>query len=159
MLRFSYRLFQQAAAEPLVKVAQKGAVVTLTMNRPKALNALNQDIAGELAAALQKYDADQSVNCFILTGEGRAFVAPFAPRALPLHSSRCAACECSTNTWMCVTIGCPHKEAGGNQKAIQHFLSTGHSAVVKLGTITPEGGDMYCYTCDDEVSDPTSRST
>lgn len=74
MLRFTSRLFCQGA-EPLVKIAQNGAVVTLTMNRPKALNALNTAIAAELAAALVKYDADSSVNAFVLTGEGRAFVA------------------------------------------------------------------------------------
>lgn len=75
MLRFSSRLFQAAGAEPLVKIAQNGSVVTLTMNRPKALNALNVEISKELADALQKYDADSSVGAFVLTGEGRAFVA------------------------------------------------------------------------------------
>jgi len=75
MLRFSRVCFNAAAVEPLVKVAQRGAVVTLTMNRPKALNALNQAIAKELADALFKYDTDASVGAFVLTGEGRSFVA------------------------------------------------------------------------------------
>jgi enoyl-CoA hydratase len=73
MLRFTLRVLQ--AAEPLVKIAQNGAVVTLTMNRPKALNALNVEIAAELANALLKYDADSTVGAFVLTGEGRSFVA------------------------------------------------------------------------------------
>jgi enoyl-CoA hydratase len=69
------RLRLQAAVEPLVKVARHGAVVQLTMNRPKALNALNQEIARELVQHLQTLDADSSVSAFVLTGEGRAFVA------------------------------------------------------------------------------------
>lgn len=73
MFRFTTRVLQ--AAEPLVKISQSGAVVTLTMNRPKALNALNVEIATELANALTKYDTDKSVGAFIITGEGRAFVA------------------------------------------------------------------------------------
>lgn len=58
-----------------MKIAQTGSVVTLTMNRPKALNALNVAIAAELTSALVKFDADSSVNAFVITGEGRAFVA------------------------------------------------------------------------------------
>jgi len=64
-----------AAPEPLVKVSQQGAVAILTLNRPKALNALNQYIAAELAAAALKADKDDSVNAIVITGSGRSFVA------------------------------------------------------------------------------------
>ena len=51
MLRAT-RFFRCAAqAEPLVLSEIKGKVCVLTMNRPKALNALNQAIATELTAA------------------------------------------------------------------------------------------------------------
>jgi ubiquitin carboxyl-terminal hydrolase 5/13 len=43
---------------------------------------------------------------------------------------------------------------GGNGHAMEHFSNTKHSLVVKLGTITPEGGaSVHCYTCGDEVID------
>eukprot|EP00758_Cryptobia_borreli_P008703 Tbor_TRINITY_DN5411_c2_g2::TRINITY_DN5411_c2_g2_i1::g.24336::m.24336 len=74
MLRAS-RLFYCAASEPLVKFSQTGAVAIMTMNRPAALNALNTDISRELLGLLEKYDKDDSVRCFIITGEGRSFVA------------------------------------------------------------------------------------
>jgi ubiquitin carboxyl-terminal hydrolase 5/13 len=45
-------------------------------------------------------------------------------------------------------------EAGGNGHAITHFEATGHSVVLKLGTVTPKGADLYCYACDTEVKDP-----
>ncbi|KPA80635.1 putative Ubiquitin hydrolase [Leptomonas pyrrhocoris] len=65
-------------------------------------------------------------------------------------------CDCSVNNWMCVTcgaIGCPRAEAGGNGHAKQHYALTGHPASVKLGTVTEQGADYYCYACDDDVDD------
>ena len=44
--------------------------------------------------------------------------------------------------------------SGGNNHGIEHFKQTKHALVVKLGTITPEGGaSVHCYTCGDEVID------
>ncbi|CAG9577971.1 putative ubiquitin hydrolase [Leishmania major strain Friedlin] len=65
-------------------------------------------------------------------------------------------CGCNVNNWMCVTcgaIGCPRPEAGGQGHALQHYKLTGHPACVKLGTITAQGADYYCYACDDDVDD------
>jgi ubiquitin carboxyl-terminal hydrolase 5/13 len=65
-------------------------------------------------------------------------------------------CGVTANNWMCLTcgaIGCPRAEAGGKQHAINHFLLTGHPVVVKIGTVTAAGADLYCYACDDEVKD------
>lgn len=64
-----------ATEEPLVKVTNKGAVAILSMNRPKALNALNKAIVTELATTLKRLDSDPSVSVMIVTGEGRSFVA------------------------------------------------------------------------------------
>ncbi|ORC93458.1 putative enoyl-CoA hydratase, mitochondrial precursor [Trypanosoma theileri] len=72
---FRYSLFFRHAAEPLVKSAQKGAVMTLTLNRPKQLNAINAELSDELLNNLRKCDSDPSVSVVIITGEGRAFVA------------------------------------------------------------------------------------
>lgn len=67
-----------------------------------------------------------------------------------------ANCGCFVNNWMCVTcgaIGCPRAEAGGNAHALRHYEETGHPACVKLGTVTAQGADYYCYACDDDVDD------
>ncbi|KAH9598929.1 Enoyl-CoA hydratase/isomerase [Trypanosoma melophagium] len=72
---FCYSLFLRQAVEPLVKSAQKGAVVTLTLNRPKQLNAMNAELSDALADYLKKCDSDPSVSVMIITGTGRAFVA------------------------------------------------------------------------------------
>ncbi|CAD2218619.1 Variant UBP zinc finger/Zn-finger in ubiquitin-hydrolases and other protein/Ubiquitin carboxyl-terminal hydrolase/UBA/TS-N domain containing protein, putative [Angomonas deanei] len=84
--------------------------------------------------------------------------SPFPEGQPPTSTLECstAGCACNVNNWMCLTcgnIGCPRSESGGNGHALQHFAETGHPASVKLGTVTPVGGDFYCYKCDDDVSD------
>jgi enoyl-CoA hydratase len=60
----------------LVLTARDGAVVTLTVNRPDARNALDAATVDALSAAFEAIDRDIGVRCAILTGAGdRAFVA------------------------------------------------------------------------------------
>ena len=47
----------------------------ITLNRPQALNALNNQVLGELVAAMQAFDADASQGCAVLTGSEKAFAA------------------------------------------------------------------------------------
>jgi len=47
----------------------------ITLNRPKQLNALNDQLMTELGAALQAFDADSTIACMILTGSEKAFAA------------------------------------------------------------------------------------
>lgn len=47
----------------------------ITLNRPKALNALNDQLMDEMGAALQAFDADDGIGCIVLTGSERAFAA------------------------------------------------------------------------------------
>nr|WP_044200787.1 enoyl-CoA hydratase-related protein [Oscillochloris trichoides] len=61
--------------EPLVLVDVRGAVATLTLNRPKALNALSPELMDELVAAIARCDADESIRVLILTGGPKAFAA------------------------------------------------------------------------------------
>jgi enoyl-CoA hydratase len=53
--------------------ADKVGVVTL--NRPKQLNALNDQLMDELGAALKAFDADPAISCMIITGSEKAFAA------------------------------------------------------------------------------------
>lgn len=50
-------------------------VAVLTLNRPKALNALSDGLMTELIAKLKELDADDSVRANVLTGTGKAFAA------------------------------------------------------------------------------------
>lgn len=56
-----------------IAVDGDGGVRTVTLNRPKALNAANQAMLAELSSAFDAAAADDGVRCLLLTGAGRAF--------------------------------------------------------------------------------------
>jgi 2-(1,2-epoxy-1,2-dihydrophenyl)acetyl-CoA isomerase len=62
-------------SEPLVRIDDGGAVRTLTLNRPQALNSFTTQMHAELRASLDQAAADKTVRCLVLTGAGRGFCA------------------------------------------------------------------------------------
>jgi enoyl-CoA hydratase len=55
--------------------SEAGKVGIVTLNRPKQLNALNNQLMDELGAALKAFDADSAIGCMIVTGSEKAFAA------------------------------------------------------------------------------------
>ena len=53
----------------------RGKVGVITLNRPKALNALSPALMNELAAALDAFEADEGIGCIVITGSDKAFAA------------------------------------------------------------------------------------
>ena len=47
----------------------------ITLNRPKQLNALNDQLMDEMGVALLAFDADDAIGCIVITGSERAFAA------------------------------------------------------------------------------------
>ena len=63
-------------AEDSVIVTRQGRIGHITLNRPKALNALNLEMIRSLAAALEAWRDDPEVHAVVITGAGeRAFCA------------------------------------------------------------------------------------
>ena len=58
-----------------LKVATDDHVTTITLDRPDALNALNQQLLQELCAALEEADASDKTRCIVITGSEKAFAA------------------------------------------------------------------------------------
>ena len=58
----------------LTEVPAEG-VGLVRLNRPKALNALNDGLMREVHQALSAFDADDSIGCMIITGSEKAFAA------------------------------------------------------------------------------------
>ena len=54
---------------------EAGKVGLITLNRPKQLNALNDQLMDELGAVLQAFDADPAIGCMVITGSEKAFAA------------------------------------------------------------------------------------
>ena len=61
--------------EPLVLSEARGRVGWATLNRPKALNALNDAVIDELVGALQRFDGDDAIGAIVITGSEKAFAA------------------------------------------------------------------------------------
>ncbi|MGI8417992.1 MAG: enoyl-CoA hydratase-related protein, partial [Nakamurella sp.] len=64
--------YQTILVDRPTKAARVGMI---TLNRPKALNALNRQLMTEVVAAAAAFDADPDIGCIVLTGSERAFAA------------------------------------------------------------------------------------
>jgi enoyl-CoA hydratase len=59
----------------LIATRTEGRVAIVTLNRPKQLNALNDQLMNELGQALKGFDDDADIGCMIVTGSEKAFAA------------------------------------------------------------------------------------
>src|ERR1035437_1181974 len=58
-----------------ILVETHNKVGLIRLNRPKALNALNDQLMDELGDAMLKFDADGNIGCLVITGSEKAFAA------------------------------------------------------------------------------------
>jgi enoyl-CoA hydratase len=65
----------QETSRETILVERDGRVATVTLNRPKALNALNRQVMTEVTMAAAELDADPGIGAIIVTGSERAFAA------------------------------------------------------------------------------------
>ncbi|WP_378945041.1 enoyl-CoA hydratase [Mesorhizobium sp. ANAO-SY3R2] len=56
-------------------VETRGKVGLITLNRPKALNALNSQVLAEMLAATAEFEADNAIGAIVITGSEKAFAA------------------------------------------------------------------------------------
>ena len=63
----------------MAKVLYKadGRIARITLNRPEVMNAIDDDLPADLAAAVARADADPEVHVMVLSGNGRAFCAGY----------------------------------------------------------------------------------
>jgi enoyl-CoA hydratase len=61
--------------EMITLSTQADKVGVVTLNRPKQLNALNDQLMDELGSALKAFDADPQIGCMVITGSEKAFAA------------------------------------------------------------------------------------
>lgn len=58
-----------------IQVETRGKVGLITLNRPKARNALNSELIAELNRAVDGFEADEKIGCIVVTGSDKAFAA------------------------------------------------------------------------------------
>ncbi|MBI5779216.1 MAG: enoyl-CoA hydratase/isomerase family protein [Planctomycetes bacterium] len=73
------KIMAAQAAKPwtfrLVDLSVKDSIATVTINRPEALNALNEEVVRQLEDAFSKAEQDKDVRVIVFEGKGKAFVA------------------------------------------------------------------------------------
>lgn len=81
-------------------------------------------------------------------------------KKIPPKGWKCERCDLTSNLWLNLTDGsilCGRRffdGSGGNNHAVDYYEQTKYPLAVKLGTITPDGADVYSYDEDDMVEDP-----
>ena len=76
MIKTLRRSFATASTFSHILTEQVGAIGIVTLNRPKALNALSNGLIDELNEATKEWDKDPSIKCIVITGSGdKAFAA------------------------------------------------------------------------------------
>ncbi len=70
----------------VIEVQVQGNVGLVRLNRPKALNALNAELVGELVTAVSAFDIDDSIGCIVITGSEKAFAAGADIAAMAAYS-------------------------------------------------------------------------
>ena len=65
---------EERAYEYILFAVEDG-VATITLNRPERLNAINREMPGEIADAVDLANQDREVRVIVLQGAGRAFCA------------------------------------------------------------------------------------
>ncbi|KAJ3178535.1 putative enoyl-CoA hydratase, mitochondrial [Gaertneriomyces sp. JEL0708] len=69
------RMYSTPATYQYIKTETRGRVAIVTLNRPKALNALSTPLMTEVNSALKAFDKDENIGVMILTGSDKAFAA------------------------------------------------------------------------------------
>lgn len=69
-------------SEPTILTREEDRVGVITLNRPKALNALSGTLIEELLSALRSYDKNPTIGAIVVTGNNRAFCGVYTDTQL-----------------------------------------------------------------------------
>lgn len=58
-----------------LKVEKKSGIANVEINRPEALNALNEELLSEIESCVKELEKDLSIRVLVITGSGKAFIA------------------------------------------------------------------------------------
>lgn len=123
-------------SEPAVLTEVADGVMTITINRPQAKNAVNKDVAVGIAAALDALDADDNTHVVILTGAGGTFCSGMDLKAF-------------------VTGETPYVEGRGFAGIVQR--STDKPLIAAVEGYALAGGCELAITCDLIVAAENSK--
>jgi crotonobetainyl-CoA hydratase len=119
-----------AADEPAARLEKVDGVAIITLNRPRALNAVNADLSAAVGAALEELDADDSLSVGIITGAGRAFSAGADLKAVNAGQ----------------LVGAPGHDEWGFAGLVQHYIRK--PLIAAVNGLAFGGGCEIMLACD-----------
>jgi 2-(1,2-epoxy-1,2-dihydrophenyl)acetyl-CoA isomerase len=122
-----------------VGLAVDGAVATVRLNRPAAMNALDNALKTELLATLSLVAADESIRAVVLTGAGRAFCV-----GQDLRELQASLAEDAERTWDTVR---------DHYAPIAELIATMNKPVVAaVNGVAAGAGAAFAFLCDFRIA-------
>ncbi len=128
----------------MIAVETAGPVVTITLNRPETLNAINPQMTAELHAALDAAEADAAVRAIVLTGAGRAFSAGYDIGRRPDGQSSLD----PTGTEMADFLKRWWTSDGDSTRRLLHLWQLSKPVIAAVHGWVMGGGFWYSLACD-----------
>jgi enoyl-CoA hydratase/carnithine racemase len=121
----------------------RGRKAYLTLNRPDRLNAINDQMPGEIAAAVERANADRAVRVIVLQGAGRAFCAGYDLKVYAEGQG--------TERWRQGPVWDPIADYRGMKANTDNFFTLWRSpkpTVAKVHGYAVAGGSDIALSCD-----------
>ena len=108
-----------------ILVETQDKVGLIRLNRPKALNALNDQLMDELGHALLAFDVNEEIGCIVLTGNEKAFAAgaDIGAMAMVTMLQRLEKPDLPTRDILLQTHTVIRKSCGTHRSALRNSLS------------------------------------
>lgn len=119
----------------LVEATRDGSMVTLTIKRPDAMNAVNTDVISQLTARFDEADSDDSVQSIVIAGSGKGFIAGADIRFFVKNIEKGTIENIRSFT-----------EAG--QNLLNRFGASQKVVIAKLDGLSLGGGSEIALACD-----------
>jgi len=127
-------------SEPPVLLGRDGGVATITLNRPRKLNAIDDEMAAALLDALRAAAADSQARAVVLRGAGKAFMAGGDLACFAVDAPRAA-----------------HRLVGAFHAAIRVLAAMDKPVLASVHGITAGGGMSLAMACDMVVAAASTR--